>query len=121
MNLLEYNIEPNLIEEIGKDVERTFSNNEFTSEKAKVLYNILYTIPSLDKEIGYCQGLNFIVSFLLKVTFYNEIDCFYLLIYLLERIRGYFIPGFPLLKINMYIFDCFFKNYFLNCQNILIN
>ena len=39
MNLLEYNIEPNLIEEIGKDVERTFSNNEYTSEKAKVLYN----------------------------------------------------------------------------------
>ena len=112
LNLLEYNIEPNLIEEIGKDVERTFSNNEYTSEKAKVLYNILYTIPSLDKEIGYCQGLNFIVSFLLKVTFYNEIDCFYLLIYILERIRGYYIQGFPLLKINMYIFNYFFKKFF---------
>ena len=112
MNLLEYNIEPNLIEEIGKDVERTFSNNEYTSEKAKVLYNILYTIPSLDKEIGYCQGLNFIVSFLLKVTFYNEIDCFYLLIYVLERIRGFFIQGFPLLKLNMYIFNYLFKKLF---------
>jgi hypothetical protein len=77
-----------------------------------MLYNILYTIPSLDKEIGYCQGLNFIASFLLKVTFYNEIDCFYLLIYVLERIRGFFIQGFPLLKLNMYIFNYLFKKLF---------
>ena len=110
--LLEYNIEENLKEEIIQDIKRTYSNNEYSNEKIKMLYNILYTIPSLDKEIGYCQGLNFIASFLLKVTFYNEIDCFYLLIYVLERIRGFFIQGFPLLKLNMYIFNYLFKKLF---------
>ena len=110
--LLEYDIEENLKEEIIQDIKRTYSNNEYSNEKINMLYNILYTIPSLDKEMGYCQGLNFIVKFLLKVTFYNEIDCFYLLIYVLERIRGFFIQDFPLLKLNMYIFNYLFKKLF---------
>ncbi len=112
LELLERDIEDNLIEEIKQDIKRTDLNDDNSKENLNKLYRILYTIPSLDKEIGYCQGLNFIVSFLLKVTFYNEIDCFYLLIYILERIRGYYIQGFPLLKINMFVFNYFFKKLF---------
>ena len=107
-DLLNNKIENNILEQIDKDINRTFYENEGTKEKKNILYNLLYCLPSLDEDIGYCQGLNFITSFILKITFFNELDCFYLLTYILEKIRGYYIQNFPLLKVNIYIFNHFF-------------
>ena len=98
--LLQSDISSDLKEQIKKDINRTYSNNECTEIQLKQLEQILYAITLFDKEIGYCQGLNFIVGFILKITFFNTIDCFYLLTYILEEIKGYFIEDFPLLKLN---------------------
>ena len=76
------------------------------------LYNILKVIALIDKELSYCQGMNFIISFLLYITKGNEIDSFYLIINLLSKtfnrkfgIRGFFTEGFPKLNFFLYIFD----------------
>ena len=106
--LLHMKIPDEIKEEINKDIYRTYPNEECSEDKIKKLKNILCIIPSLDNEIGYCQGINFIVGFILKVTFFNEINCLILLSHILEKIRGYFLPDFPLLKINIYIFNKFF-------------
>ena len=110
--LLQNNISEDLKEQIKKDINRTYSNNDCTEKQINQLKNILYSITLFDKEIGYCQGLNFIVGFILKITYFNTIDCFYLLTYILEEIKGYFIEDFPLLKLNIYIFNNFFIKLF---------
>ena len=58
---------------------------------------------------GYCQGLNFIVAFLLKALDFDEIMTFYILKNILPLISGYFENGFPLLQKNKEIFLELFK------------
>ena len=106
---------------IIKDIQRTFSNKENTETlrpKEKKLYNVLKGFSNLDFNLGYCQGMNLIVGFLLNVSDFIESEVFFLLISMFsstfqERkiknfnfsIRGMFSEGFPLLLFMNYIFD----------------
>lgn len=111
--LLSEDIDKKSEEQIKKDLNRTYFQNEtYTEEQLKKLYNLLKVFALHDREIGYCQGMNFIVKFILRVTDYNEVDSFYLISYLFGQIRGYFTDDFPLLKVNVYIFTNFFKKLF---------
>ena len=107
--------------QIKKDLNRTINENNIIDlkrsenekkEKEKILYRILKVMANIDKECGYCQGINFITSYLLEINDYNELETFYLLMSLFSKnfdsnfnIRGFFINNFPLLKIYLYIFD----------------
>ena len=107
--------------QIKKDLNRTINENNIIElkktesekkEKEKILYRILKVMANIDKECGYCQGINFIASYLLEINDYNELETFYLLISLFSKnfdsnfnIRGFFIDNFPLLQIYLYIFD----------------
>lgn len=102
-------------EQIKKDLNRTFFHYElYTPQHIQKLYNILKVFSNLDKDIGYCQGINFIVKVILQCTNFNEGDAFSLLTYFFENIRGYFLENFPLLQLNIFIFDYFFKKLFDN-------
>ena len=106
---------------IIKDIQRTFSNKEtleILRPKEKKLYNVLKAFSNLDFNLGYCQGMNLIVGFLLNVSDFIESEVFFLLISMFsstfqERkiknynfsIRGMFSEGFPLLLFMNYIFD----------------
>ena len=125
-----YYLEKDLNDEIKsyivKDIQRSFHDNE-DSDKLKpkeiILYNVLKAFSNLDTKLGYCQGMNIIVSFLLKESDFNESETFYLLISIfsstfIERnikknfnlsIRGMFSDGFPLLLFMNYIFDIEFS------------
>lgn len=81
------------------------------------LYRVLRAYSNLDKEVAYCQGMNFIVGFLLMVSDFNEIDTFYMLIALFSHtyndkfcIRGFFSENFPFLHCYSYIFNHFLKD-----------
>lgn len=102
-------------EQIKKDLNRTFFHYEvYTPQHIQKLYNILKVFSNLDKDIGYCQGINFIVKVILQCTNFNEADAFSLLTYIFENIRGYFLENFPLLQLNIFIFDYFFNKLFNN-------
>jgi hypothetical protein len=99
-------------------------NNKELREKETSLYNILKAFWNLDKEVGYCQGMNLIVGFLLLISEGNELDTFYLLISnfsstFKERkkynysFRGLFSEEFPLLYFLNFIF------YILLEENVL--
>ena len=105
---------------IIRDIKRTFSERNIDSKELRKmetsLYNVLKAFWNLDKEIGYCQGMNLLVGFLLIVSDFNERDTFYLLIskfsqtFKLQRnlefnFRGLFSEEFPLLYFLNYIFD----------------
>ena len=110
-------------ESIIKDIERTFPNNEDIKNlrsKETNLYHILKAFSNLDNNLGYCQGMNIIVAFLLIITDFNEIDTFYLMIAIFSEtfkfrdfynfsFRGLFSDEFPLLLFLNFIFEFEFK------------
>ena len=126
---LQKELNENIKKSIIKDIQRSFfhikkEENEVKNlrPKERKLYNVLKAFSNLDIDLGYCQGMNIITSFLLNVFDFNEIEVFYLLISMFsstyfERnikknnlsIRGFFSDGFPLLLFMNYIFDFEFK------------
>lgn len=71
-----------------KDLNRTQLDNEEFKVDPKTgknkLYNVLNAYAMYDHEISYCQGMNFIVSLLLK-HFKNEEDTFFAFVHLMEK------------------------------------
>ena len=119
-NYLTEELEKENKDAIIRDIERTFSDQNFNNkdlrEKETSLYNILKAFWNIDKEVGYCQGMNLIVGFLLLVSKGNELDIFYLLISNFSStfkdrkkynysFRGLFSEEFPLLYFLNFIFD----------------
>ena len=95
--------------QIEKDINRTFmKENEQTPNNIQILKNILSCINTYNSS-GYCQGMNFIIGYLLKLTNYDEVKTFYIFKSILYDIKGYFEDGFPLLKKNNNLFNTNFK------------
>ena len=100
--------------QIEKDIHRTFIKEEERKPNyIQILKNILTCINNYKyNNTGYCQGMNYIVGFLLKITNYNEVMTFYFFKSILKDIKGYFEEGFPLLNKNTKIFESYFiENY----------
>ena len=135
-NILIYENYTNMILEkenkdrIIRDIERTFSQQKREKEELRKmetsLYKILKSFWNLDKIIGYCQGMNLIVGFILILSNFNERDSFYLLISMFSNtfklrkkydynIRGLFYDEFPLLNLLNYIFDNLLEH---NCSEM---
>ena len=116
--LLNENLDEDIKDEISKDLNRTFLNTEIHSqEHIMKLKNILHVMTLYDKKISYCQGINFIIGFLLKVCNYDEIETFNILTSILKDIRGYYLNNFPLLKLNLFIFDNLLKKFYNKVYN----
>ena len=64
--------------QIEKDLKRTFLNNNINEEKINQLRRVLISYSIRNSSIGYCQGLNFIVSNLLEVL-EDEVNNLFLL------------------------------------------
>ena len=111
---------------IIRDIERTFPNQKISKKdlrkKETSLYKVLKAFWNLDKEIGYCQGMNLIVGFMLILSNFNERDTFYLLTSMFSNttkigkkydynIRGLFYDEFPLLSLLNYIFENLLEHY----------
>ena len=105
---------------IIRDIQRTFSDINIDKDelikKETSLYNVLKAFWNLDDQIGYCQGMNLLVGFMLIISEGNELDTFYLLISNFSAtfnkrksyeysLRGLFSEGFPLLAFLNFIFD----------------
>ncbi|EDV92564.1 growth hormone-regulated TBC protein 1 [Drosophila grimshawi] len=83
LNIQHFNKE--ISDSISIDLPRTFPDNiNFDLEKER-LFNILCAYAHHNREIGYCQGLNYIAGLLLIVT-KDEEKSFWLLKYIVEQI-----------------------------------
>ncbi|KAJ8951859.1 hypothetical protein NQ318_019835 [Aromia moschata] len=77
-----------IIETIRIDLPRTFPDNIFfpiDERLPAMLYNVLAAFAHQNKDVGYCQGLNYIAGLLLLAT-KDEEASFWLLKALVERI-----------------------------------
>ncbi|XP_033227042.1 growth hormone-regulated TBC protein 1-A-like [Belonocnema kinseyi] len=86
---------PEVAEIIRTDLPRTFPDNIFfnnTKSHQLQLYNILLAFAHQNRDVGYCQGLNYIAGLLLLVT-KSEETAFWLLKVLIEKILPeYYTP-----------------------------
>ena len=143
--ILKNNLEIDIEKQINNDLPRTLieskiqleteindedeeEENNHLKNMEKPLLRILKVIALIDKELSYCQGMNFIVGFLLFITNGNEIDSFYLMIALLSKtynnkygIRGFFTNKFPLLQFYIWIFHKEFSKKFSKIYNLFSN
>ena len=94
--------------QIERDLNRTFTKeSEQTKNNLQKLRSLLNVMTKYNN--GYCQGMNFIVGFLLKLTNFDEIKTYFIIKNILPDIKGLFEDDFPLLKKNISIFDNYFK------------
>ena len=90
---------PSLYEKIiEEDISRTFRNSSDEIMYGKKLKNILIAYSRRNITIGYCQGFNFIVGFILK-NVKNEEEAFWLFVQIVESLLplNYFSNAFGVL------------------------
>ena len=73
-------------QKIAKDLNRTFSHDKEFTKHVNCLKNILQAFTVRNASINYCQGLNTIVGYLLKIMNFKEEETFYLFLILMENI-----------------------------------
>ncbi|KAH9917903.1 RabGAP/TBC [Epithele typhae] len=94
---------------IMRDLGRTFPNHTFFTEGHGIgqenLFNVLKAYSIYDPEVGYCQGLPFIVAILLLNMPDEEAFC--LLVRLMHSydLRGHFLPDMPRLQLRLFQFE----------------
>jgi len=102
-------------EVISRDIHRTFPEHilfrdDLNGKKGsgrESLFNVLKAYSIYDPEVGYCQGMGFIVGMFLM--YMSEEDSFWMLEYLLRNpaffLNGLYSPGFPLLHQFFFQFE----------------
>ena len=128
-NFLVKNLDVSKMDIINRDVNRTFNfiNGSKKQKYELCLFNILKAFWNLDNEIGYCQGMNLISSFLLIISNCNENFVFEIMISIFSNtyksdyfsFRGLFIDGFPLLLFCNFIFNTLLNKYLLKLKSHL--
>ncbi|KAH7916576.1 rab-GTPase-TBC domain-containing protein [Hygrophoropsis aurantiaca] len=94
---------------ITRDLGRTFPHHEFFTDGQGIgqenLFNVLKAYSLYDTQVGYCQGLPFVVAVLLLNMPDEEV--FSLLVRLMYSydLRGHFLPEMPKLQLRLFQFD----------------
>ncbi|KAI0656663.1 rab-GTPase-TBC domain-containing protein, partial [Cubamyces menziesii] len=94
---------------IMRDLGRTFPHHAFFTDGHGIgqenLFNVLKAYSLYDPQVGYCQGLPFIVAILLLNMPDEEAFC--LLVRLMHSydVRGHFLPEMPKLQLRLVSFE----------------
>ena len=105
--------------DIKKDIHRTFpdepyfSSDEYGLVGQNHLYKVLVALSNYFPHVGYCQGMNFIIAFLLMISGGNELETFWLFVTLARNpefnLIGLFEDGFPFINLHVSLFHQIFK------------
>ncbi|KAI9011918.1 rab-GTPase-TBC domain-containing protein [Phycomyces nitens] len=94
---------------IQRDLARTFPTHAFFKDRdgqgQQLLFNVIKAYSLFDQQVGYCQGLAFIVGCLL--LYMSDDAAFCVLVKLMGQygLRGHFTPQMESLHEHMYQFD----------------
>ncbi|KAL8171571.1 hypothetical protein V2J09_023375 [Rumex salicifolius] len=98
--------------DIIRDISRTFPSHVFFQQRhgpgQRSLYNVLKAYSVFDRNVGYVQGMGFIVGLLL--LYMSEEDAFWLLVALLKGVvhapmEGLYVSGMPLVQQYLFQFE----------------
>ena len=111
----------NIHKQINKDINRTFWTDKFKHGNGKeMLDNILTLMAYIRPEIGYCQGMNFIVGALINFI-NNEETCFWIFLHFIDNIelKDLYLQNVPEYLIKLYQLNYFIKEYFAKMHHHL--
>ncbi|KAJ1920477.1 GTPase-activating protein [Mycoemilia scoparia] len=98
---------------ITQDVKRTLQSVKYFEDPngpgQQALFRVLKAYSLYDKEVGYCQGLSFVVAPLLVNM--NDVQAFRILVKLMDNfnLRGHFTPDMPDLRVRTFQFERLFS------------
>ncbi|KAJ6793583.1 EVI5-like protein [Iris pallida] len=104
--------------DIIRDISRTFPSHVFFQQRhgpgQRSLYNVLKAYSVYDREVGYVQGMGFLVGLLL--LYMSEEDAFWLLVALLKGavhapMEGLYLVGLPLVQQYLFQFEQLVKEH----------
>ncbi|CAG8535426.1 59_t:CDS:2 [Diversispora eburnea] len=94
---------------IMRDLNRTFPKHEYFQDQDGIgqegLFNVVKAYSLYDKEVGYCQGISFVVGPLLLNMPDEEAFCVLLRLMKYYNMRGHFLPGMDGLQLKLFQFD----------------
>jgi len=101
--------------EIRDDIIRTPSfipRQSLTQKQQHALMRVLDAVCNCNRDVGYCQGMNYIGGFLIQLL-PSEEDSFWILQALLKnyRVKNMFMPGLEQLKMQCFQLDCLMQHY----------
>ena len=102
-DILKNPISNKILNIIKLDVKRTLFKENIEINR-EILINILSCIAFINPKINYCQGMNFISSFLLQINNYNEEETFYFLLSIIENTEFSVIYNENLNKLKCFFF-----------------
>lgn len=87
---------------LSRDIKRTFPRHQLFADGCAIgqrdLFQVLRAYAAYDEEVGYCQGMGFIVAVLL--CYMGEEEAFWLMVSMMEdnkyRMRSMFMPSMPI-------------------------
>lgn len=112
------------VDEISKDLNRTFEGKYNSTELIKSLENILVAVSYIRPEIGYCQGMNFVSGALLELL-NNEETAFWTFLFFLDEyeLNSLYYENMPDYSIRVFQLEFYLKihykvlfNHFKKCQ-----
>merc|ERR1711957_1079103 len=89
------------------DIPRTFPESPcFSKDYQQQLLRVLHAYANLNREVGYCQGMNFVAGLLLRIS-RNEEESFWMLVCLMDtgKLSGFYQNNFPLLRRYLKAYD----------------
>jgi hypothetical protein len=99
---------------IKQDLTRTFPHNEFYRDEVNLgkLGNVIASYAGINKEVGYCQGMNFLAGMLLQLS-EDEEDTFWLLTLVMVRynLQSLFTENIPLLHLLKFQYQLLFRDH----------
>jgi hypothetical protein len=103
--------------DIHKDVSRTLPNHIYFQQKfvygQKDLFSVLKCLSIVEPEIGYVQGMGYMVAILLMYV--DKIDAFNIMMKVINNkpyaMKPFYQPAMPGLKVSFYIFLSLMKKF----------
>ncbi|KAG9301327.1 hypothetical protein G9A89_004079 [Geosiphon pyriformis] len=94
---------------IMRDLNRTFPKHEYFQDQNGIgqegLFNVVKAYSLFDKDVGYCQGISFVVGPLLLQMPDEEAFCVLVRLMTFYNMRGHFLPGMDGLQLRLFQFD----------------
>ncbi|CAG8435539.1 3691_t:CDS:2 [Ambispora gerdemannii] len=94
---------------IMRDLNRTFPKHEYFQDQNGIgqegLFNVVKAYSVFDKDVGYCQGISFVVGPLLLHMPDEEAFCVLVRLMTFYNMRGHFLPGMDGLQLRLFQFD----------------
>ena len=113
-NLLKIKADKKDINDIFKDIHRTFPKHEYFEDMygigQKTLFNVLKNLSLICRDTGYVQGMGYITAILLM--YMNEEDAFWTIISILSKygLKKFYLPSMPGLFEAFYVLISFVRD-----------